>query len=577
MIFKNIHSEIMQKLAKNLVSIFCFMLVFYAPAQETELKIIFKDRKYQKIVDSLTVKQKTATLNFDELFYLAKSYGRLRKYSNGLFVAGEMYNRALKNVDTTNLVRAINVRVENLVDLDTDKEFALDFAEKSLKYFRKQDSVQFQSFCFKLGVLYYQNKDFEKAHKTYQKITLKRFRETGIFIHNYAITLEGLQKYDSAVYYLSKAIKPTQSSNSKLNAYGNIANIYLQTKQYKKAKVYLDSAKLFLTTHTQLKNKRFLFDRLYAYSVGVKKPKEALFYVKKLKEINEDILQEKITEKISSLENSYIREKKLNEDIKVIDEELETSKRRILWGALLSVSLILLLAVISLWYKNKTITQENYNMITEQKLLRSQMTPHFIFNSLSVLQGIILNKEEKKSVLYLSKFSKLLRLILENSREKLVLLKDELLAITNYMDLQKMGARKNFEYTINIKDEIKNKEWLIPPMIIQPFIENAIEHGFTSSILQPKININIFLDKSDLICEIIDNGIGVNSSKENKNNHNKKSLATKITAERMKIFEKQLKTKSSVEVKDISNAEQQGTKVTITIPYKTDDYESNNN
>ncbi len=112
------------------------------------------------------------------------------------------------------------------------------------------------------------------------------------------------------------------------------------------------------------------------------------------------------------------------------------------------------------------ITAKNENILTEQKLLRTQMTPHFIFNALSVLQGMIVGKEDKKSVQCLSKFSKLLRITLENSRDKKVALHQELVALENYIELQNIEATTPYTYSIEVDDFIDPEKLMVPPILI---------------------------------------------------------------------------------------------------------------
>jgi len=183
---------------------------------------------------------------------------------------------------------------------------------------------------------------------------------------------------------------------------------------------------------------------------------------------------------------------------------------------------------------------------------------------------MILNKEDKKAVKYVSKFSKLLRLILESSREKMVPIQEELDAIKNYVDLQNMGRQVPFKYTLSLNEKIEDEELLIPPMLIQPFVENSIEHGFKNGVEDAEITIAINFEDEKLFCEIKDNGVGLNLSTE-KSSKNKNSLATKITSERLKIISKQYKVESNVLIQDRSVYNEQGTQVLLTLPYKTDE------
>ena len=207
------------------------------------------------------------------------------------------------------------------------------------------------------------------------------------------------------------------------------------------------------------------------------------------------------------------------------------------------------------------------NVLTEQKLLRSQMAPHFIFNSLSILQGIILNKEYRKSIIYLSEFSKLLRLTLENSIDKIVPLENELKAVKNYLTLQNLGTKNPYDYNITINSNVNITEILIPPMLIQPFVENTIEHAFKNVKDNKKISVLITFNSTNLICSIIDNGIGIDAYKKG-GFSKKKSVATTITSERLKLFSKEFNLKTNISIKDRKYINKQGTEVILTLPYK---------
>jgi len=238
------------------------------------------------------------------------------------------------------------------------------------------------------------------------------------------------------------------------------------------------------------------------------------------------------------------------------------------WWFYFIITIIVLSLIIFFFYLSlQTEKTKNQNVIIEQKLLRSQMTPHFIFNSLSVLQGMILNKEEKKSVLYISKFSKLLRIILENSRDKMVLLSEELLAIENYLTLQNL-ENDMYSYTISTEDTINTSLFKIPPMLIQPFVENAIEHAFANQQNDRSVDIRLTYSNKNLICTITDNGIGIEiESLKCSNNTHKKSLSTAITSERLQMLSKDLKMKGSVCLEDRKKYNEQGTIATLVIPY----------
>jgi hypothetical protein len=150
------------------------------------------------------------------------------------------------------------------------------------------------------------------------------------------------------------------------------------------------------------------------------------------------------------LESGKSREKKLNNTVKEVNQDLKETQQNIFMGIIAFLLIIILLGGVVFYLRLRNVKSKIQNISTEQKLLRTQMTPHFIFNSMSILQGMILNNEDKKAVSYLSKFSRLLRLTLENSRDKSVELAKEVLAIQHYLDLQNVEERNSFHYELTV-------------------------------------------------------------------------------------------------------------------------------
>ncbi|WP_299336678.1 tetratricopeptide repeat protein [uncultured Psychroserpens sp.] len=304
--------------------------------------------------------------------------------------------------------------------------------------------------------------------------------------------------------------------------------------------------------------------------------KKAFESHQEFKIVNDSLFNKENIEKITQLEYEYkyrqqldslsINELRLTKTIKTTSQDLEKSQRNYLWATIGILLLSILLGAFFFYQKLKNAKSKTQNALMEQKLLRSQMTPHFIFNSLSVLQGMILNKEEKKSVNYLSKFSKLLRITLENSRDKTVSLSQELTAVQEYLTLQNL-ENEAYKCTILVDDSIDVELFEIPPMLIQPFVENAIEHAFEDQKEDRKIDIRLMYSDKNLICTIADNGVGINFKTENTNN-NKNSLATRITSERLRVLSKDFNMKGSVTIEDRKKFNEQGTLVTLVIPHK---------
>lgn len=354
-----------------------------------------------------------------------------------------------------------------------------------------------------------------------------------------------------------------------------ISETYLQVKQYQKALSYAAKGQKIAEKYKLLENQKKAAGILSEIYKNTGDYKNALANFQYYKILNDSIFNKKNIEKTTQLEYEYkykqaldsasIRELKLTKTVHDTSLNLKKSQRNLLLGIIGFLLTTLILVAIIFLLKLRNIKSKTQNAITEQKLLRSQMTPHFIFNSLSVLQGMILNNEQKKSISYLSKFSKLLRIVLENSRDRTVLLSKELIAIENYLALQNL-ENDRYTYSISVEKTIDTSLFKIPPMLIQPFVENAIEHAFIDKNKDRTITIDLSFSNQQLICVITDNGIGIDALKKN-SNQNKKSLSTIITSERLKVLSKNFKREGSFTIEDRKKDHKQGSIVTLIIPY----------
>ncbi len=188
-------------------------------------------------------------------------------------------------------------------------------------------------------------------------------------------------------------------------------------------------------------------------------------------------------------------------------------------------------------------TMENLakRLSLERRLLGSQMDPHFIFNALGNIQSMILQKETGPAVSYLGKFAKLTREVLEHSRMESISLEDEIITLRHYIELQQLRLNNSFTYRIECNEEV-DRSTLIPPLLIQPFVENAVEHGLKPVMYKAEgVLIIHFKEDSEqqyLICTVTDNGIGLAASKQRKTvNDTHRSMSTIITGERLALMQ----------------------------------------
>ena len=209
----------------------------------------------------------------------------------------------------------------------------------------------------------------------------------------------------------------------------------------------------------------------------------------------------------------------------------------------------------------------------EQKALRLQMNPHFIFNSLNSIQSYIVSNDTENAINYLAKFSQLMRLILTSSREAIIPVSQEISLLKHYLELENMRFRNRFAYEIRVDSKMDVEYMGIPPMIIQPYVENAIIHGFMNKKSGScNLLIQLWEKENQLMVVVEDNGIGRERAAEIKaqSGLTQKSQGIVITKERLDILNSKMKNKISVEIDDLKDADGNaaGTRVKLFIPFE---------
>jgi len=184
--------------------------------------------------------------------------------------------------------------------------------------------------------------------------------------------------------------------------------------------------------------------------------------------------------------------------------------------------------------KQEKALLEKQTIELEQKALRLQMNPHFIFNALNTIKGYYSGGNIKEANTYISRFSKLLRLILENN-EHIVSLSKEIEMLELYIKLVQLRYQDVFNYRISVSIDINKEDIGIPPLLLQPIVENSIIHGLSPNSIKGNLEISFTIENKKLICSVLDNGIGIKASMENKKMHHQ-SKAIQITQERVQLI-----------------------------------------
>jgi len=328
-----------------------------------------------------------------------------------------------------------------------------------------------------------------------------------------------------------------------LGAYGYRAGAYCKTNQILKAKSDIVKFKSYLSTINTNDKVEYLKLVSELYSC-VNQVDSAFVYFQHYTILKDSLTNLDVTKRVAELSELYQNELKENK-IRTLELLRDKQENKIKTRNILIVFLLFLALLVGgfvyLFNQRKKMKAINDLNQLEQKLLSLQMNPHFIFNSISSIQNFLYAKEDlPTAIIYLSKFAALMRQILELSREKYISIAEEIEILKNYIELQQLRFQNSFEYVISVDPAIDIFNTMVPPLITQPFVENSIEHGKIYAMKNGKVEISIRKLRGSVQLEISDNGVGVSTVnvKETRENHTKKSLATKITKERLALLSK---------------------------------------
>jgi LytS/YehU family sensor histidine kinase len=275
----------------------------------------------------------------------------------------------------------------------------------------------------------------------------------------------------------------------------------------------------------------------------------------------------------------YIGQQELREHIEKRDlalESLETEAAFLQFqlnkrNALLALSLLLIMLVsafFALAFRQYRLKTSHQNMALEQKILRTQLNPHFIFNALGAIQHYMMDHAPEKAAGYLSKFSKLMRAILECSRTSHTSLSVEIDNMKHYLELQSLRFPKLFKYSIDVDADIQPDLIRIPSLLIQPLLENAVEHGLIPNH-GGRIRVVIQQKEDHIIINVEDDGVGIDRHKLLRiHNRDKQSLGNTIINERLSLLNQKNKGKILFDIKNRYDLDENlsGTQASLKIP-----------
>lgn len=413
-----------------------------------------------------------------------------------------------------------------------------------------------------------------KAYRGNPTSTLTRF-----FI---AETLLAQQRFDTSLLLLTDLYdhyKKTGDGARSWQLRTAIGAAYFGRKEYAKALQFTGEG-LQLIQQRGLRG-QYVLDALKLMSSVYKKKgntDSALFYIEQYAQMKDSIISDQLKGKLFEFKRIAEDDRKLAQ-IELLKKQKQISEQQLFGG----IAFIILVSVIILWYisskrKNERLKSEKLQSQLQHKAtelemqaLRAQMNPHFIFNCLSSINRFILKNETEVASDYLTRFSRLIRLVLVHSRSSVILLKDEIEMLKLYLDMEQLRFKNAFDYSISFSNSIDPETIYIPPLLLQPFCENSIWHGLMHKEEPGCLTITINSNEGQLTCVIEDNGIGRAKAAEYKSRSGElqKSLGLKITTERLALINKEKGLQTSYEIDDLQNerGEAEGTRVTLNIRY----------
>lgn len=486
-------------------------------------------------------------------------------------------------------------------DMD-DYPKALEYCKKALNIFEKVgNNVGIANALVSIGNIHVDLSDYENALKYFQK-SINMFEQMGEksgtakTLGNIGLVYANSHDFPKALEYFKKSFDANSEIGNRSGMAStliSIGDIYLSTpdsllerinvsmnERYSRALEKLTDALEIANEIGELDLQQEALKRL---SVVYEKQKSFASAYKTYQNyivIRDSILNDEKKKEITHKEIKYEYDKK--EAVLKAEQEkkdalavAEIKRQTLIKNATLAgVSLAAIFSFMLIWSFNRRRKAAFDKQVAEveMKALRSQMNPHFIFNSLHSINKYMMDNDRHNASEYLTKFSKLMRLILENSRQQEVILEKDLSALELYMQLEALRFQNKFQYSIEVDAEIDKENTLIPPLMLQPFVENSIIHG-----VQNKegglIKINITRTENNMIrCVVEDNGSGMEeppvTEHEQQSEDKRTSLGIKIMQERLNIINQLKKVKAAVQIFNLRDAKNKpgGLRIELLLP-----------
>ncbi len=523
------------------------------------LSIVFANAQNEAIVDSLNEK--------------AVSLARKGKMKEASVIFLQCYDEAVK-IGNDTLTSRMSHNLGNVFALIKDYDNAEKYYNISLSKKRQlADTGGIINLYINLAAMYQDQVRLEEAID-YDRKALALSQQmadsarSALIFHNIGSIYGRRGEPDKALeyYLLSYAMQYVKATDRlAVRTLSNIGNSYCDMGKPSSGLPYLRRAIVLSEEQGYLDlNKEIYWGLAQAFRL-LAIHDSAWTYTELWAAAKDSLYNQSMVASVEEMEAKFESARKENENnrlkVETAEQALEIERgRQKMWYAI-GGAVILILLVIVLVVRQKAVNQRKETEFTrrqadlEQRALRARMNPHFLFNALSTMQHMYVNGKTREANEFMADFSHLLRNILDNTGKKLITIREELNTLDMYVALEKERFENELTYHLDVDEEVDTDGILVPPMIIQPFVENAIWHGIAPK-QSGRIDVKIFMDGADILeVEVVDDGVGLNNGNGN-GRPSHKSQGISLTAER-------LGEKGGVEVLPAKNG---GTHVNIRIP-----------